>query len=554
MKTFFVSVFLMLLLCSCQQNEAPKNENATLPHFENTKGVTQLFVNDEAYIILGGELRNSSAFSLSFMEPMWERVQAQNVNTILLPLSWRTLEPVEGGFDFTLVDGLITQAREYDLKLIFLWFGAWKNGMSGYAPSWVSGDPERFQRMEDADGRKIEVFSTLSENLKDAEGLAFKTLMGHIREIDEAEQTVIMVQVENEVGIRGSSRDYSALSEKHFQKQVPEKLLSYLEGHSESLNPVISSAWEKQGKIKAGNWEDIFGEGIIADEIFMAWTYSTYINDIAGAGREAYPLPMFANAWLHTEGRIAGIYPSGGPVATMIDIWKAGAPDLVLLAPDIYEPEFKYKCSQFALPNNPLFIPEACAIWYGDTVSGPAKAFYSIAQHRAIGFSPFGIDDPVYHRNHPLAKAYEILGSLMPMITKAQSEGDIQACMEEGNSSDTLVFGDFMFIADYSYQKPAYMEGYALIIREEDNHFLIAGNGLTMTIKSNNPDLPYLSILSIGEGEFKDGQWVPGRELSGDETINNGTEGVKFPPNPYDIGRVSTNDITVQRVELNLFN
>lgn len=554
LRNLFITISLVIPFISCNMEMEGDRENHTIPHFVTENGVTQLYVDDLPYIILGGELRNSSAFSLGFMEPIWDRLTDQNLNTVLLPLSWRQLEPFEGEFDFTMVEGLIRGAREQDLRLIFLWFGAWKNGLSGYAPAWVTRDVERFPRMEYSDGRKIEVFSNLSENLKTSETIAFKALMKHIKAIDETEQTVILVQVENEVGIRGSSRDFSQLAEEQFSSQVPGQLIEYLELHRDGLNPVVLDAWGGQGFPATGSWQELFGNGMAADEIFMVWSYATYINEIAKSGMEEYNLPMFVNAWLHTEGRVAGIYPSGGPVATMIDIWKAAAPDIVLLAPDIYEPEFKLKCRQFARADNPLFIPEACAIWYDDTISGPAKAFYSIGQHNAIGFAPFGIDDPTYHKHHPLAKAYGILGSVMPMLTQAQVNGNIRACMEEGNQSDTLLFGDYMFIADYSLKKPGFMEGYALVIREEENRFLIVGNGLKMMMKSNNAEKPRLSFLSIEEGEFMDGEWIKGRELSGDETLGNGTEGLKFPPNPYDIGRVGVNDITIQRVELTLFN
>ncbi len=549
-KLFFVLGLAVLISCS---PPVEQEEDRALPQLIEVNGVTQLHVDGLPFIMLGGELRNSSAFSLDFMEPIWEQVAQQNLNTLLLPLSWRQLEPEEGALDFTMVDGLIDGARGQDLKLVFLWFGAWKNGFSGYAPAWVTGDVERFPRMEYENGKKIEVFSNLSENLKTAEIKAFEALMAHIRDVDSQEQTVIMMQVENEVGIRGSARDYSPMAEARLAEEVPGDLLSYLGQHRESLRPGVFRAWKSMGFPDTGSWQEVFGKGVACDEIFMAWSYAIYMNEVAEAGMEEYSLPMFANIWLFTEGRTPGIYPSGGPVYSMIDIWKAAAPSLVTLAPDIYEPEFKLKCRQFARPDNPLFIPEACAIWYDDTVSGPAKVCYAIGQHNAIGFSPFGIDDPTYHPAHSLAKMYGILSSIMPLITDAQQSGNIQACMEEGNQSDSLVFGDYKFIADYSLLKPDYMEGYALVIREEENKFLIVGNGLKLAVISNNPDLPHLSFLSIEEGCYKEGQWVPGRNLSGDETLGNGTEGLKFPPNPYDIGRVGVNDISIQKVEFHLF-
>ncbi|MFC2099003.1 DUF5597 domain-containing protein [Bacteroidota bacterium] len=540
----------LLLMGSCARDPGTQSGEHNIPHLKETNGVIQLYVEDEPFIVLGGELRNSSSSNLEFMKPIWGRMRDLNVNTMILPVAWQQFEPVEGEFDYSLVDGLIQDARKYDRRLVILWFGAWKNGMSGYNPAWVSSDIERFPRMKYENGEKIEVLSNLSENLLEAEQKAFFLFMERIAEIDSEENTVIMVQVENEVGIRGSTRDFSDLANEKFEADVPSELMDYLEENRDILQPVVGEAWKSNGYKTSGTWEEIFGKGMLADEIFMAWSYSTYINAVAEAGKKAYDLPMFANTWLHTEGRVAGIYPSGGPVATMLDIWDAGAPDIAFLAPDIYEAEFKFKCEQFLHNGNPLFIPEACAIWYDDTVSGPAKAYYSIANHNAIGFSPFGIDDRVYHPNHPIKKAYGILESMMPMIVKAQQEDRIQGFMEEGNAFDSVYFGDYKFLVDYSYQKPDYMEGYGFILQVSEDEFIISGNGMTIQVSSEDPGKPDLSFLLIEEGEFIDGIWHQTRVLSGDETLNNGTDGIKFPPNPYDIGRIGLNDISVQKIKV----
>ena len=87
--------------------------------------------------MLGGELHNSSTGGVEYMHPIWKRMADANLNTVIASASWELVEPVEGKYDFVLVDSMIMGARKESLKLIVLWFGTWKNGMSTYVPAWV---------------------------------------------------------------------------------------------------------------------------------------------------------------------------------------------------------------------------------------------------------------------------------------------------------------------------------------------------------------------------------------------------------------------------------
>ena len=172
----------------------------SIPHLQK-KGTTQeLIVDGKPFLVLGGELGNSSASSMDYMQAFWPRFQALHLNTILSPVYWDLLEPIEWKFDFSLVDSMIKKSEENHLKLILLWFGSWKNSMSCYAPEWIKTNQKRFPRAEDRSGRRLEILSAFNKNNLDADVKAFSSLMRHIKEKDIS-HTVIMVQVENEIGI-----------------------------------------------------------------------------------------------------------------------------------------------------------------------------------------------------------------------------------------------------------------------------------------------------------------------------------------------------------------
>ena len=278
-----------------------------MPHLKKQGKTTQLIVDDKPFLILGGELGNSSFTSLEYMEPIWPKLKTMNMNTVLAPVYWELIEPAEGKFDFELLDQLIKEARKNDLKIVFLWFGSWKNSMSSHAPSWVKKNQERFPRIKDDKGISHEILTPFSENNLQADLKAYQELMKHIKKIDGNDHTVIMIQTENEIGMLPTARDYSLLANERFQENVPAELMQYLERNKENLVPEFSEIWEKNGFKNSGTWEEIFGTGSQTDEIFMAWYYSKFTNSVVEAGKAVYPLPMYVNAALNRPGRKPGI-------------------------------------------------------------------------------------------------------------------------------------------------------------------------------------------------------------------------------------------------------
>jgi Domain of unknown function (DUF5597)/Glycosyl hydrolases family 35 len=507
-----------------------RDSHAGLPHLEKRGSATQLIVDGAPFLILGGELHNSSSSSIEYMKPVWPRLAAMHLNTVLLPVAWETIEPEEGKFDFRNVDELLKGARENNLKLVILWFGAWKNTYSSYVPAWVKTDTERFPRVQTSDGRGTERLSPFSTAVRDADARAFARLMRHLREADGDRHTVLMVQVENEVGVIPESRDHSAVANAAFAAAVPSALTSFLERHRTALNPEFRAAWEAAGGKTTGTWQEVFGKGSLMDDLFMAWHYATYMEHVTAAGKAEYPLPMFANAALIRPNYEPGQYNSGGPLPHSMDIWHAGAPSLDLLSPDIYFNEFAQWAGRYTRPDNPLFIPEA----QGGS-AGAANALYAFGHLSAIGFSPFGTDDqgnapldlvgitnPAEHLdNSAISDVYTDLARLTPTILEKQQTGGITAALMEGEAqrSARLSIGDYTAtMTRAGSSSGAGTRLAAMFIQTGSNEFLVTGSGdAQITFSTDKPGPPIVGIESIDEEFFENGAWVPRRRLNGDE-------------------------------------
>jgi len=506
-------------------HHAPAKAQELMPHLTHQGTATQLVVGGKPFLILGGELGNSSSSSLEYMRPVWPKLTALHLNTVLAPVYWELIEPVEGRFDFALVDGLIHDARANGMRLVLLWFGSWKNSMSSYAPAWVKTDQIRFPRSLGRDGRGLEILSTFSEANRDADARAFAALMRHLRQTDSRESTVVMVQVENEVGMIPEARDHSAIADSLFAGSVPAELMAYLRQHRDSLVPELREVWARQGYRTSGTWEELFGEGLETEELFMAWYFANYVQDVAAAGKAEYPLPMYVNAALIRPGYVPGQYVSAGPLPHLLDMWRAGAPSIDFLAPDIYFPNFVEWSTKYVRSGNPLFVPETGRA--GDPTA-PANVFYAIGEHDAIGVSPFSIESIREPEDRRLAESYAVLGGLAPLILEHQGTGTMVGVRPPvafdgtvDTSSAQVGLGDFTLTVSFRdpwVREQNLAEHGGLIIALGPDEFVIAGTGLTITFAPRTPGDPIAGLMTVQEGRYENGEWVSGRWLNGDQT------------------------------------
>lgn len=500
---------------------------AAPPELVKQGTATQLHVQGKPMLLIAGELGNSSASSATYMAPHWKRLRDMHLNTVLAPVAWELIEPTEGKFDFSSVDALIRDARANDLKLVILWFGAWKNSMSTYVPSWVKRDQARFPRAALPNGQGVEILSAMAPATLEADQKAYAALMAHIKAVDDKQNTVVMMQVENEIGMLPVVRDYGPLANAAFNAPVPAELMAYLQQHRDTLVPQMKQLWEEQGGKTSGTWAEIFGPGHAAEEVFTAWYYARFADGLTRAGKAAYNMPMYVNVALNRPGRLPGEYPSGGPLPHLIDVWKAGARAIDFIAPDIYFPNFVDIVNRYKRPDNPLFIPEANN---ADHPQVPGNAFYAIGKLDAIGFGPFSIES-VDEKPGQLGDAYAILDQLQPHILAAQGLGRMSAFRPRALYDETIVYepvtekiGNYRFTVSFAdIQKPVLTpetgNAGGIIIQTGPEEYLIAGQGITVTFAPVGPGPSLAGIDSAFEGRFDgQGRWVPGRLLNGDQT------------------------------------
>ncbi len=559
---FILSYFLVFAISGFDQNinavsaQSTKTSLDKMPHLEKQGTATRLVVNGKPFLMIAGELHNSTAGGFEYMRPVWKRMQQKNLNTVIATVSWELIEPEEGKFDFALVDSTIAGAREANLKLALIWFGSWKNAGSVYIPSWVKKNYAKYPRAKDEHGKPLEILSTVNNASAEADAKAFAALMRHIKETDTDQQTVVLLQVENEVGILdnmgatpgNARRDFSGPANAAYNANVPKELMDYLIQHKKNLYPELSKVWAANGFKTSGSWEQVFGKSTFkpgkddwksfsfyTEELFSAWNYAKYIEKVSAAGKREYPLPMYVNAWLKQPfSYVPGKYPSGGPLPQVLDIWRAAAPSIDFIAPDIYTDEFTWVCNEYTRSGNPLFIPET----RGGEV-GAARAFYAFGQYDASCFAPFGIDGSFYNENDPLDESYAVLQKMSSIILENQGKGTMKGVLVDSSSPvQEIEFGDYMIQAKLAGRERSITGG--LILQTGPAEFIVAGRSLDVYFFPKDTSMR-IGVLAVDDGTFEDGKWIAKRRLNGDETHASTWDGTgnKLPGNKVSIQKIS---------------
>jgi len=491
-----------------------------LPSIEKVNGIWNLYVDGQPFTALSGEIHNSSASNLRYMkEQVWPYLREMNMNSVAVPIYWEKIEAIENEFDFTLLDGILKQAREEEMKLTLLWFGLWKNGISSYVPEWVKTDGSKYLRVRNSNGKAMDVISPLCEVAVEADKKAFMKVMSHLKEVDAEEQTVIMVQVENEIGLLGSDRDYSTYANEQYEKKIPKVMV---ELYSVS-----------------GTWEEAFKEN--APEYFMEYYYAKAIERIACESKLVYGLPMYVNAWLEKFPWRPGGYPSGGPIARFIKLWHGIAPSISVYSPDIYSSDFVGVCDEYTIEDNPLLIPEVRR----DAMNS-SNVFYAIGKYNVLCYSPFGIEDfkkpleLLTGLSNPnlmktlkidtsafncdktagyLSKSYGILNSMMPLIRKCREDRKLHSFIrkDEHERGCVIEMKDYDVRINFQNNQVGIPKSAGIILEIADNEFYIIGTSVNYTVMPKKNENVTVGFLNLEEGEFENGEFVAFEVLNGDE-------------------------------------
>ncbi len=495
-----------------------------LPRLATRDGRHALMVDGAPFLMLGVQANNSSNYP-SVLPDVWPMVERVHANTLEIPVAWEQIEPVEGRFDFSYLDALLPQARERGVRLVLLWFGTWKNTSPGYVPAWVKTDNARFPRMRTKDGKPHYALSPHGAATLAADRKAFVALMRYLK-ANDPDHTVIMVQPENEVGVYGQGRDHSAEAERLFAGPVPAELTRRIG--------------------KRGTWTQAFGDG--ADAAFNSWYTARYIDSIAAAGQAEKNLPMFVNAAVGDPFAAAGKSggASGGPDWQVIDVWKAAAPHIGVVTPDLYGRDAKNYIrflDHYARPDNALMVPET------GNDGEFARFLWPALGRGAIGWAPFGMDLTGYS-NHPLgavtlddatveafaakyrflkpmARGWAQLAYRHPGWGTAKGAPDAQQAQTMGRWRITAKYGEWQFGSmDSPWLKasppPAASQpvGGVAVLQLAPDQFLIAGTDVRVGVglaASGGPDNALM--LRVEEGTLADdGSFTARRVMNGDQT------------------------------------
>lgn len=513
----FVTILPMWLGGASLQAQTVANP----PKIVNRDGRFALMVDDRPFFILGTQIHNSSSWP-KMMPKVWTLAEELHTNTIEAPIYWEHFERSPANFDYSTVDMLVHQAREHHMRLVLLWFGTWKNARMHYVPQWIKSDPAKYPLMTKRDGDSLDVLSPYSLNTLHADEAAFAALMRHLKAIDSTEQTVIMVQVENESGSLGTVRDHSPKANKLFSGPVPQQLLTAL--HKPS-----------------GTWRQVFDKD--ADEFFAAYGVASFINQVAASGKAEYALPMYCNTWLRDplkETYPGKSYPSGGPTYNVINVWKAAAPNIDLIVPDIYfgsRTAWKKILQEYGRADNPLFIPETLGMSDVNDLSDVSSyLFYAIGAN-AIGFSPFGIDSlplnafarNAYPKLENDAATFAVFRSMDRVLAELIYDGQVKTAVQERQRNRVaLDFGRWTAIVSFLHDpidpnaassSVHRQDGRVLVAPLGHDQFLVVGFDAHVDFVLTHPAMhQHPRYLRVEEGTYQGTSWKSDRWLNGDET------------------------------------
>jgi len=466
---------------------AQARNNSGMPQMRELNGGKVLFVDGLPFLILGLQWDCDDCFSREIMDPLFPEAAKIGCNTAVLPLYWREVEPQEGKFDFATLDHRIEMARRNGLRIALVYFGTWKNACLNYAPDFVKSDLRRFRRAQQADGTQLRNFScpTSSETFA-ADRKALEAIFRHLKAVDSSHHTVVLVQMQNEVGILGTDRCYCPGCTKRFEE----------------------GGWSNREKERAA-------------EAFTAHSIAKYLDGLTAAVKTIYPLPIYVNCWLGSENSVPGKdYPSGGPVERVLDVYAATAKNVDFISPDIYVQgldSFRSICKGYSGKGWPLYIAEHAT---GQDTRIERNVYYALTELSAIGFSAWAIDTPFPNfYKQPLVdqldrrwseEAYDLRDSYVPIrdamvpLAMAQNTDRLRFFVQEqpDQKENRLPFEGIVVHAVYRHRKGM---ARGIVLRLNRTEFVVIGGGFDVGFIT--PEGQGIPMARVERGRFEGSAW-----------------------------------------------
>ena len=231
---------------------------------------------------------------------------------------------------------------------------------------------------------------------------------------------------------------------------------------------------------------------------------------------------------------VPGRYPSGGPTPHTLDVWRAAAPSINFISPDIYVPEVVYTVEQYHREGNPIFVPEI-----KPGIESANQAFWIFGEHDAIGVAPFGVDESMPDED-PITKTYAALRQVSGLLLQHQGKGTMKGIfLDSVNGKQTFELGGYRVDAQLGSGSFAELAGFSIgqkktdiaggiLINTGKDEFIAIGKDYNLTFIPLQQDGKTLDVDYFDEGTFVKDEWVTTRRLNGDEGTGGGDYGFGF--------------------------
>ena len=184
--------------------EPEKNDNGYVSRVRYEAEHPYVEHNGEPYLMLPIQMRLDwvyvdSGANIGFIEENFADVAELGFQSVCIPITWDTIEPEQGKFDFSRLELYYKYLNKYDLTVQWLWFGTNSCGSGMGAPEYIREDDETYKKVVPDGYEGYGVWFDFScKATLEAEKTALGKMMEWLAENDTDRRCVI-IQMNNEV-------------------------------------------------------------------------------------------------------------------------------------------------------------------------------------------------------------------------------------------------------------------------------------------------------------------------------------------------------------------